>query len=149
MTKRFLPLPNERVLIVDWEAATSELAQGLANLHNSLIFEDKFARVLDGFRVEITDQTVAPGQFTVHNGRALDRDGQLVTNETDVDASRSLTLGANATYYVEVEFVISASDVDARPFWDPTYSNGADPSGDVRPPGREVSVNVSTRLTPD
>jgi len=86
----------------------------------------------------------------VFNGLAFDRDGEIVVNETDDSAQRSVTLAStNATYYVEVEFVTSEGDVDSRAFWDPTYDNGLDTSGDVIPDGREFSENVATRLIPD
>jgi hypothetical protein len=79
----------------------------------------------------------------VYNGLALDKNGQLIRNEQQVNDSRVYTLlGINSTFYIEIEFAESESDVDARAFWDPTYSGNT-------PKGKEFSLNVSTRITPD
>jgi len=77
-------------------------------------------------------------------------DGQHVFNEDQLNISRTVTLeGSNTTFYLEVEFVESESDVDARAFWDSTVDQGYDISGDALPDGQEFGANVATRKTPD
>ena len=137
-------VPNLRVDIPDFKQSTSVLGRGNANLQRKLVFQDQAAAAPEGYLVEVADQVASPGLFSVHNGISYDRDGQIINNENDVDATRSATLGADATYFVEIEFVESESDVDARAFWDTTFANGAG-----EPPGREFSQNIATRLTPD
>lgn len=149
MTKRINWQANERVDIPDMDAGTNLLSSGLVN---QLVYRatlDHFARVGFGFRVQIANQTTAPGEFTVFNGAAWDRSGQILNNEDEENTSRSFTLLANGVYYVEAVFITSDSDTDARGFWDPSFDNGTDPSGDERLPGREFSENVATRLSPD
>lgn len=149
MPKKVNLLPNERVDIVDLSQASQDYAQQLEKQLVNRGILDKFSRIGDGFRIEIPNQGTSPGSFTVHNGVAYDRSGQIVNNEDDLNTSRSITLNIDGTYFVEVQFTSAASDVDARAFWDPTFDNGADPSGDARPPGREFSQNIATRLSPD
>ena len=97
--------------------------------------------------MEIAD--VANKVITVYSGVATDQSGQLVNNEESLTTARSLTLTGNATYYVEIEFVETLGTTDARAFWDPTFDNGLDTSGDVLTDGRESSQNVATRKTHD
>lgn len=149
MPKKVNLLPNERVDIIDLSQAAQDYAQQLEKQLINRGLLDKFSRIGDGFRIEIPNQGTNPGVFTVHNGVAYDRSGQLVNNEDDLNTSRSVTLSIDGTYFVEVQFTSAQSDIDARAFWDPTFDNGADPSGDSRLPGREFSQNVATRLSPD
>lgn len=143
-------LPNLRVDIPDLKAASQDFSEALSKLSNERFVLDNFSRIAEGFRIEIANQGTAPGQFTVFGGVALDRNGQIINNETDLAKAVSPTaLAVDATYFVEVEFTSSASTTDARAFWDSEYDNGSDPSGDVRQPGRETYANVATRLTPD
>lgn len=145
MTKRVNWLSNERVDIPDMDAGTNDLASGLLKQHFADFIQDNFARVAEGFRVQVT----APKTLTVYNGVSFDRSGQLLNNEDEDNTSRSITFGANGTYFVEVLFTLAASDTDARGFWDPVFDNGADPSGDLRLPGKEFGQNVATRLAVD
>lgn len=149
MPKEVNILPNGRVDINDFKTQTSELSRGLHDQHIHSLVLGVLSGVLEGFRVEIPDQTSSPGEFTIVNGNAFDRRGRIINNEDDARATRSHTLAGDGTYYVEVELTSAESDVDARAFWDPDYSNGTDPSGDPRPDGREFDQNVATRITPD
>jgi hypothetical protein len=149
MTKRVQWLPNERVDIPDMDGGTNLLSVGLMQQWVDRMVLDHFPRVAAGFRVQIANQTTSPGQLSVFNGVAFDRGGQILQNEDEENTSRSVTLLANGTYYIEAQFVATPSDTDARAFWDPSVDNGTDPSGDPRLPGQETSQNVSTRLSPD
>jgi hypothetical protein len=149
MPKETNVLPNLRVDIPDYEAQTSVFTRDLWKQYAERMMLDDASSVMDGFRAEIANQGISPGQFTIYNGAAMDRDGQILNNEDEVNAARSATLIADGTYYVEVEFAQDEADADARAFWDPTFNNGTDPSGDVRPSGREFSQTVSTRKTQD
>src|SRR5512137_431282 len=110
MPKSVNVLPNLRVDIPDFEAQTADFANDLMKLWLERFVLDNWAAIVEGFRVEIADQTAHPGLFTIYNGLAIGRDGQLINNEDDLVAQRSATLAANATYYVEVEFVTTQSD---------------------------------------
>ena len=149
MPKDVVLRPNLRVDIPDLDDKTS----GYSRENNKLLWErflmDNRATVADGFRVEIADQGSSPGLFTVVNGTASDRDGQMVNNEEDYAAARSETLSVDSTYFVEIEFIETESDSDARSLWDQSYNNGLDPSGDQRASGREFSRAIATRNTPD
>jgi hypothetical protein len=105
---------------------------------------DNLSRIIDGFKIEIT----LPRTITVHNGVAWNRDGQIVNAEDLYNDSSQVTLSLNNTHYVEIEFALDESDTDYRAFWDSTYDNGNDTSGDALPPGREFKENVATRYTP-
>lgn len=149
MTKRVNFLPSERIDVPDMVAGTTGVAVGtMQQILDDLVIA-KFPRIASGFRVEIANQGSSPGEITVWNGVAIDRSGELFTNEDEESTQRSITFGADGTYFVEVEFTTSPSDSDARAFWDPTFDNGTDPSGDPKLPGREIFQTVSTRLSPD
>lgn len=150
MPKQVNLLPNLRVDIPDFSQQTSGLSIGGQKHLLERAIQANYPAIVDGFRVEVAPQGSAPRMLTVYNGIGFDRSGAILNNEDDYAASRSITLPANGTFYVEVELVTNASDPDARGFWDPTYSNGTDtPSGDTLPKGREFNENVATRLTPD
>src|SRR5205807_1180328 len=149
MTKRTNWQSSIRVDIPDLENATHTFSESNLKLHILGLLQDNFACVPEGFRVQIANQGTSPGQFTVYNGLSLDRSGQLIVNEDASNTARSATLVANTTYYVEVQFVLTPSDTDSRGFWDPTFDNGSDPSGDQRPFGKEFLQNVATRLSSD
>lgn len=137
--------PGERVDLVDYVHGANTYTQESQKFLMEREVLDRRSRILDGFRIKIEDQVANPGMITVYNGNALDRDGQLINNETLVNDSRSITLlGANLNFYVEIEFIINASTVDARFLWDPTTPNVA-----PEPDGSEFGLNVATRLTPD
>jgi parallel beta-helix repeat protein len=147
MPKQVNLSPNLRIDIADLTQQTVGLSiDGQKHLVERTILDNKPV-VFDGFRVQVTN--AATKWITVYNGVAFDRDGQILNNEEDFAAKRDITFTSNNTYYVEVIYTQTASDSDSRGFWDPTYSNGSDPSGDTRPKGREVTDNVSTRITPD
>ena len=149
MPKSANVVPNLRIDIPDYKAQTADYSQAGLDLHLDSFILDNFAAIADGFRVEIADQGTSPKELTVVNGVAFDRSGRIVNNETDTNAARSLTLPADGTYYIEIEYVTSESDSDARALWDPSFDNGTEPSGDPIPDGREFNTNISTRLTPD
>ena len=149
MPKRPNIVPNLRVDIPDYKQNGYVFTEESLKHFVDRALHANYSRVLEGFRVEIANQTSNPGLFTIYSGLAFDRSGQIVDNENDLNAQRSYTLAANGTYYVEVEFTTAESDTDARALWDPLYDNGADPSGDIRPDGREFDQNIATRLSPD
>lgn len=149
MAKKVRWIPNLRVDIPDIEQGTHGYGDEVDKEKNTRFIKDSYPRISDGFRVEIADQGTNPGQFTIVNGYAFDQSGQPINNENDFIASRSATLSADATYYVEIQFTENESDIDGRGFWDPRFDNGLDPSGDPRPDGREFARNVSTRNTLD
>jgi hypothetical protein len=142
-------VPNLRVDVPDFLAQGQEFSADLVKMHLERWIQRHYSVITEGFRVEIADQVTNPGLFTIVNGLAFDRAGQIVNNEDELNAKRSYVLTANATYFVEVEFVTDYTDTDARALWDPTYDNGTDASGDARPDGREFSQNMATRIAPD
>ncbi len=138
--------PNERVDLGDFEVAAKDYTQeSVAALSARTLLADKH-RFFSGFRVEISDQSVSPGEFTVYNGYALERGGLSLHNEDALNTQRTATLvGASTTFYVEVEYTESDVETDSRAFWDPTVSNGGAPN----PDGREFPIDVPTRTAPD
>lgn len=143
MPKKLNISSNERVDLEDFSRASSDYTHESGNFAREKLIQARKTAIASGFRIEITDQAVSPGEFTIYNGVGLDRDGNILNNEQQINDARTLTLsGTSVSYYVEVEFVESESDVDSRAFWDPTYSGNT-------PPGKEFSLNVATRLTPD
>lgn len=140
---------SERVDAVDLRGMI-DYPRELTKLLAEQIVLDRQARVLRGFRVQLTDQNTTPGRIVVHCGTAFDRSGRMLINETQGNATRTITLeGASTWFYVELEFVESDAVVDSRAFWDPTVDQGTDPSGDDKPDGQEVSNNVATRKVSD
>lgn len=157
MAKRIRWSNNERVDVPDLQAATSggdtAATPGFAEAEARRLTVEtvltKYPAVLEGFRIEVPDQSTNPGEFIVHNAFAYDRAGRILNDESEPDATKSYTLpNPNTQYFVEAEVLMVASDVDARAFWDQTYDNGTQPSGDPQQPGREFALNVSTRMTP-
>ncbi len=145
MPKKLKVHPNERIDIPDFVRAANDYTADTVAFNILRGWLDKRSRVLEGFRVEIPDQTANPGQITVHNGNAYDRDGQLLNNEDQTNTAKSVSLsGASTTFYVEIEFIEGDSDVDARAFWDPTF----DQTSPI-PDGKEFQINVATRVSPD
>ena len=145
MPKKLLIHPNERVDIPDFVRASHTYTQESVSFNALRSLLDKRSRVLDGFRVEIPNQTANPGQVTLFNGAALDRTGRVLNNEDQVNTSKTVTLtGATTNFYLEIEFVESASDTDSRAFWDPTFDQAS-----PIPDGKEFQVNVATRTSPD
>lgn len=147
MAKKTRWLPNLRVDLDDLEQGTHGYQDEKQREVAQSFLKDTYPRIAEGFRVEIVD--AATREIAVYSGVALDQNGQLVNNAESMATSRSLTLGGNATYYIEVEFSEVESDTDVRAFWDPAYDNGLDTSGDVLPDGREASQSVATRKTLD
>lgn len=136
---------GERVDLVDYVHGANAYTQASEKFAFERMWLDRRARIIEGFRIRVEDQTTSPGMITVFNGNALNREGQLVNNEQVTNDSRSVTLlGAGLTFYVEIEFIENASNTDARFFWDPTS-----PNTPPEPSGSEFPLNVATRLTPD
>lgn len=143
MPKKLNISSNERVDLEDFNRASAEYTQESDNFERQKLFQARRSLVASGFRIEISDQTTSPGQFTIYNGLSLDRSGNILNNEQQVSDARTLTLsGGGTSFYIEVEFVEGESDVDTRAFWDPTFSGNT-------PPGKEFSLNVATRVTPN
>lgn len=143
MPKKLNISSNERVDLVDFNRAAADYTQESDNFDRKQLLLSKRSLIASGFRIELADQTTNPGQFTIYNGLGIDKDGNLLNNEDQINDARTLTLsGATTDFYIEVEFVESESDVDSRAFWDPTFSGNT-------PPGKEFSLSVATRLSPD
>ena len=140
---------NERLDLPDAIAiaATFPREQQKEVLLRYLLMDRPGSRVMDGFRLQVDVAT--PGQFTLYNGVAVNRDGQIVLDDESAIKSKTYVLqNALTTYYVMVRWRLDDADVDARAFMDPTFNNGADPSGDLRPNGREFTLGLPTRQHP-
>lgn len=136
---------GERVDLVDYVLGANTYTQESQKFELERMWLDRRSLILDGFRIQVEDQTINPGMITVYNGNAADRTGQLTNNEQVVNDSRSITLlGAGLNFYVEIEFIQNESGTDARFFWDPTIVNTV-----PAPDGSEFSLNVATRLASD
>lgn len=145
MPKALKVSAGERVDLVDFVHGSKTYVQDTQKALLEQVVLDNRARILDGFRVQVEDQSVYPGLVTVINGSAINRAGQLVTNEDVYNDARTLTLvGGTTTFYLEVELVEPATDTDARFFWDPTVVNTA-----PQPNGSEFALNVATRTASD
>jgi hypothetical protein len=140
----------ERIDKEDFEYGVKTFPRALADLRDKELVLVNQGYVLRGFRVELPDQTAYPGRVVIHGGFALDHDGRQLFNEQQLTVSRTITLeGGSTTFYIEIEFTESDSDVDSRAFWDPTVDQGTDVSGDALPDGQEFGNSVATRKTPD
>ncbi len=138
-------LASERVDVPDFLEAARNYTDALAQEVSLKQLQSNKALALEGFRVEIADQSISPGQVTVFNGYALDRSGRVLTNEESATDSRSVVLaGSSTTFYIEVQYAEKSTDTDARAFWDPDATNAN--SGLT---GREFYLSVPTRITPD
>ncbi|MDB5716281.1 MAG: hypothetical protein JWO15_3678 [Sphingomonadales bacterium] len=143
MPSKLLLHPNERLDKTDLDYAASGYAQGLVALDKKTIMVGRRSQVTNGFRLEVADQTAAPGEITIHNGSYVDITGKLVTNEETLTSSQTVTLlGANGTFYIELTFVDSDGTLDDRAFWDPTFDNG---TGALK--GKEYLQEVNTRTS--
>ena len=84
MSRKERFLGNERVNVEPFIAATNGddttdgYAQGLIAQLTEMMGLDNAGRIIRGFRVEIPDQTMHPGDYTVHSGFAQDRLGRGV-----------------------------------------------------------------------
>jgi hypothetical protein len=143
MPKKLNISSNERIDIDDFNRASSDYTQESDNFERQKLVQTRRSLVASGFRIEISNQATSPGQFTIYNGAALDRSGNILNNEQQINDARTLTLtGTGTSFYVEIEFVEGESDVNSRAFWDPTFSP-------ANPPGKEFSLSVATRIAPD
>ena len=137
--------PNERVDLEDFTQSSRGYTDSKSAFDAIKQFLGNKARLLEGFRIEIPDQTTFAGQFTIHNGVALDKAGKPLNNEDQVNDSRTeKLLGGPTTFFVEIEFFQDPTAQDNRAFWDPTFPNTA-PDID----GKEFSIPTKTRLSPD
>jgi len=144
MPKKVLIHPNQRIDLPDWTRAANGYTADVASVAVDRQILDARPLALDGFRIRVPDQTLEPGVVYIKNGNAFDREGKLLNDEDTVDEEKQVTCtGASTTFYIEIEYVESQSDVDARVFWDPTVANTS-----PIPDGEEFSDNVTTRLTP-
>ena len=163
MPERVKWFASERVDLTDLKRASSgatadEIQHLLIRMFQGV---EPGGAILDGFYVEVPDQSGSnKGVIRVVNGFALDRICERVYKASgeeppinlfeDVNVSKEIVLvGAGATHYIEVEFLLQDGAKDARAFWDASFENGTDPSGDPRPDGREISMNVETRGFPE
>ncbi len=137
--------PNERVDLDDFTQSSRGYTDDKTAFDTIKQFLGNKARLLEGFRIEIPDQDPFAGQFTIHNGTALDKIGRPLNNEDQVNDSRTeKLLGGPTTFFVEIEFFQDPTAQDSRAFWDPTFPNTA-PDID----GKEFSIPTKTRLSPD
>ncbi len=149
MSKKPVWHANERVDKTDLEQI-SEHAEGVVEEATKNNLLDNRSLVLNGFRVEVPNQTTFPGRIVIHGGSAYNYDGQLLFNEDQLNNSRTITLeGASNVFWVEIELVEVDSDLDSRAHWDPTVDQGSDVSGDDLPDGQEGNATVATRKTHD
>ena len=145
MPKRLKVHANERIDIPDFVRASVDYSADKSAFDAQKRLLGKRSKYLEGFYVKLSDQTTSPGEVTVYNGNALNRDGDHLNNEDQINDSRTITLvGSSSFFYLEIEFTEADSDQDARAFWDPTYSNTS-----PDPDGREFNITVATRQTPD
>lgn len=143
MPKKLNISSNERIDLDDFNRASADYTQESDNFERQKLVQARRSLVDAGFRIEVSNQTSSPGEFTVYNGVALDRSGNFLNNEQQINDARTLTLtGTGTSFYVEIEFVEEESDVNSRAFWDPTFSP-------ANPPGKEFNLNVATRVAPD
>ena len=144
MPKKVNVSSNQRIDLDDFTRAASDYTQESGNFsREQLVLARRSLALGAGFRIEISDQATSPGEFTIYNGTAVDKAGNILNNEQSAADARVLTLsGTGLEHYVEVEFVETESDVDSRAFWDPTFPGN-------NPPGKEFSLSVATRKTPD
>ena len=143
MPKKVRVNPNQRVDLEDFDRASSGYTDESLQKGYEELWLSGSPAVSTGFRVEIPDQTTNAGQFSVYNGLGITRDGVVLNNEEQINDSRTAVCsGLSETFYIEVEYAEAASDVDSRAFWDPTFSGNT-------PKGKEFSLNVATRTTPD
>ena len=136
---------NERIDLVDFILAANDYTSSTNAFDKERTWLDGRSRILEGFYVEISDQTTAPGQITIYNGTGLDRDGNILNDESLANSATTVTLaGASQSFYIEIELTSSDSSTDSRAFWDPTVTNTV-----PIPNGGEVNINVPTRITPN
>jgi hypothetical protein len=134
---------SERVDESDLTYGTSTYAHTLSAFDNKNILNGNLAQFLTGFHIQLIDQVANPGQIAIYNGKFINSQGALVTNEDAVNASQTITLsGTTQTFYLEVQLTETLSDVDDRAIWDPTVDNGV---GTL--PGKEFVDSLSTRIT--
>ena len=144
MPKQLKISSNQRLDKDDLIYGTSTYPSSLQKHFIERIGIDNFSRIIEGFRVEVSGLNV-----TIRNGVGFDRNGQIVNDEDTFSKAVTTTLGAGpTTYFIEVYFKLAAGDGEDRAFWDATYNNGADVSGDIKPYGKEFSTQVNTRYTP-
>lgn len=143
MPKKLKLHDNQRVDLEDFDYAASTYTQEhVKSLMRNLVGRGCPA-ALRGFAVEIHDQSVNPGGFSVHNGYGYDRQGNvLVDDESVVSTNDGVLSAANTTYYIEIEYVETDTDPDYRAFWDPAVQNPA-----PIPSGQEVTTTVATRVS--
>lgn len=144
MPKKVKVSSNQRIDLDDFTRAASDYTQESDNFsREQLVLARRSLASGVGFRIEISDQATSPGEFTIYNGTAVDKAGNILNNEQSAADARVLTLsGTGLEHYIEVEFIETESDVDSRAFWDPTFPGN-------NPPGKEFSLSVATRKTPD
>jgi len=136
---------NERIDLEDFRQGTRDYVDDRNAFNTKALMLARRSRFVEGFRIEISDQTTNPGEISVFNGLAFARNGELLNNEDQVNDSRTVTLvGASQYFYLELEYIEDDADPDARAFWDSVYDN---PSPD--PDGREFTLTVPTRLAPN
>jgi hypothetical protein len=143
MPKKLNVSSNQRIDLDDFTRAASDYTQESDNFSREQLVLARRSIASGGFRIEISNQATSPGEFTIYNGTAVDKSGNILNNEQSAADARVHTLaGSGLEHYIEVEFVETESDVDSRAFWDPTFPGN-------NPPGKEFSLNVATRKTPD
>lgn len=143
MPKKLKLHDNQRVDLEDFDYAASTYTQEhVKSLMRNLVGSGCPA-ALRGFAVEIHDQSINPGGFSVHNGYGYDRQGNVLNDdESVVSTNDGVLVAANTTYYIEIEYVETDTDPDYRAFWDPEVQNPA-----PIPSGQEVTTTAATRVS--
>jgi len=158
MPEEILLLPNERLDVNDARYGMKTFPVDMVKnlIHRTVSGDYRGGFVLEGFRVEINITDTSLREVIVHNGVAVDRDGQLITLEatddfaSNTDLRKSIRLDSTAqANYLMIEFDLVDSKKDSRVFIDPTFQNTpvTDSGGDTSPAprGKEFTIDVPTR----
>ena len=157
MPEEILLLPNERLDLNDARYGMRTFPVDMVKnlIHRTVSGDYRGGFVLEGFRVEINIDDPTQREVIIHNGVAVDRDGRLITLESNDFASnndtrKSVKLGAaNNDNYIMIEFDLVDAKKDSRVFIDPTFQNTpvTDSGGDTSPAprGKEFTIDVPTR----
>lgn len=143
MPDKVLYSPSERVDIPDMLRSSNGYTSEMVGYHMQRVVTGDRGYVLDGFRVQVING-VGTASVEIYNGNAVAPDGVILNNEANPSYSVPIPLvGANVTFYLELEFVEDATAEDSRAFWDATV-----PNVPPIPNGQEYVDTVPTRLSP-
>lgn len=142
MPDKVLYSPNERVDIPDMLRSSSGYTSEMVGYHLQRVVLGDRGYVLDGFRVQVING-VGTASVEIFNGNAADLNGTILNNEANPSYSVPIPLvGANTTFYLELELAEDATNDDSRAFWDATIVNTP-----PIPNGQEYQATVPTRTS--